>query len=77
MYDADLSGYLSLAELSEGLAKAMVNSKLRLISLCRIILGVFDVFVAGEVGRTKSVLLPSRLLFFCFSHHQDEHRVIG
>ena len=29
MYDADLSGYLSLAELGEGLAKAMVNSKLR------------------------------------------------
>ena len=64
MYDADLSGYLSLAELSEGLAKAMVNSKLRLISLCRIILGVFDVFVAGEGGRGKSGLLPSRLLFF-------------
>ena len=41
MYDADLSGYLSLAELSEGLAKAMVNSKLRLISLGRIMLGVF------------------------------------
>ena len=72
MYDADLSGYLSLAELSEGLAKAMVNSKLRLISLCRITLGVFDVFVAGEGGS-----LVFCHLAFCFSHHQDEHRVIG
>ncbi len=74
MYDADLSGYLSLAELSEGLAKAMVNSKLRLISLCRIILGVFFMFVAGEGGRQSLVFCH---LAFCFSHHQDEHRVIG
>ena len=29
LYDADLSGYLSLNELSEGLASAMTNSKLR------------------------------------------------
>ena len=29
LYDADLSGYLSLTELSEGLASAMTNSKLR------------------------------------------------
>ena len=29
LFDADLSGYLSLNELSEGLASAMTNSKLR------------------------------------------------
>ena len=75
MYDADLSGYLSLAELSEGLAKAMVNSKLRLISLCRIILGVFLMCLWLGKGEEQSLVFCH--LAFCFPHHQDEHRVIG